>query len=64
MQGAIFMLKKGGRMTNTELENKLKEHLEFLEQVADEAKDAGFYGDVAELSKRITTTILLISQIK
>lgn len=50
-------------MDRTELREKLKKHLEFLEKAAENAAGLDHYGEAAELSKQILETVKLINDL-
>lgn len=49
-------------MTKEEKNDFLEDHLEFLREAADEAKENGFFGDVSELSEQILKTVALLAE--
>lgn len=49
-------------MDRTELCERLKKHLEFLEKAAENAENNDFYKGVAELSTQILETVKLIHE--
>lgn len=49
-------------MTKQERDEFLEEHLDFLKETAEEAKENGFFGDVSELSEQILKTVALLAE--
>lgn len=62
LQSAFFCPKGSDNMDRTELCERLKKHLEFLEKAAENAAGLDRYSEAAELSKQILETVKLLDE--